>query len=286
MKKITLVWNRARSNSWETDWIEYLFRNIPHDTVDNPDHDQYWDNSVVIDTVRWADYHDRYCAELVDKKYKYAVIDLSDEVRNSSTHSYTDAEFVLRNYCRPGLEDHVLHIPLGYNTGFTNVTDNPPASERSNNWAFVGQRWDEIRERMRDCMMTVPRNKIHIAQDESARLTPAEMSKIYRDSIFVPAPRGWFIIDSFRVTEALEAGCIPIVESSDYWGELYGEVPPFIQINNWAQAPGIVTQLLADPQALEELRLSCYTWWTETKDLVTSQVEYLVNETLLQKYNT
>ena len=280
MKKLTLVWNRPKDKSWEPDWIEYLFRNIPHDTVENPNHDQFYDNSIVIDTVRWADYHDQYCAELVNRGFNYAVIDLSDETRNSSTASYSAAAFVLRNYYRPGMEEHVLHIPLGYNTGFAAVTDNPPASKRTNTWAWVGQRWDETREQMKIAMLTVPNGDIHVAADESQRLTPSAMSKIYRNSIFVPAPHGWFVIDSFRVTEALEAGCIPIVEDSDYWQQLYGEQPPFITVNNWAQAPAIINSLLVDPIALEQLRTTCYNWWRDTKDLVTQQVEYLVKETL------
>ena len=282
MEKITLVWNRPRTASWEPDWIEYLFRNIPHDTVDNPNRDQYWNKSVVIDTIRWSNQeHDAYCAQLVDSGYEYAVIDLSDETRSSSTASYDRANFVLRNYYRPGMDEHVLHIPLGYNTGFTTVTDNPPATERTNTWAWVGQRWDQTREQMRSAMMTIPDGKIHVAADESERLTPADMSKIYRNSIFVPAPHGWFVIDSFRVTEALEAGCIPIVERSDYWQNLYGEEPPFIQVSNWAEVPYVVNALLRDPVMLEELRLRCYNWWLGTKDLVTQQVEYLVDETML-----
>jgi len=282
MEKITLVWNRPRNQSWEPDWIEYLFRNIPHDTVDNSNRDQFYNKSIVIDTIRWSNQeHDAYCAELVKRGLEYAVIDLSDETRSSSIASYDRANFVLRNYFRPGMDEHVLHIPLGYNTGFTAITDNPPATERTNTWAWVGQRWDQTREQMRSAMMTIPNGKIHVAANESERLTPADMSKIYRDSIFVPAPHGWFVIDSFRVTEALEAGCIPIVEISDYWQKLYGEEPPFIQVSSWAEVPHVVNSLLRDPKLLEELRLRCYNWWLATKDLVTQQVEYLVDETML-----
>ena len=281
MEKIKLVWNRSRESSWEPDWIEYLFRNIPHDTVENLNHDQYWNNCIVVDTVKWADYHDAYCAELVNRGYQYAVIDLSDETRNSSTVSYAEANFVLRNYFRPGLADHVLHFPLGYNKGFATIAENPPADKRQYTWAFVGQRWDQTRENMRQNMIAIPDGKIHVAENESFKLDPVDMSRIYRDSIFVPAPHGWWVIDSFRVTEALEAGCIPIVETSDYWQNLYGEQPPFPQINNWAYAPVVIKQLMEDPVKLEELRLRCCQWWCETKELVTSQVEYLVKETFL-----
>jgi hypothetical protein len=281
MEKITLVWNRSQDSSWETDWIEYLFRNIPHDTVENPLHDRYWDRCVIIDTIRWAPYHDGYLKGLQERGYRFALIDLSEETRQDPVHSYDLAEFVLRQHWRGGLADHVLNIPLGYNKGFADITHNPPARQRSYTWAFVGQRWDQTREQMKTAMLTVPNGKIHVASDPSQRLDPVDMSGIYRDSIFVPAPHGWFSVDTFRATEALEAGCIPITDASDYWVKLYGEVPPYPQLNNWAQAPALINHLMANPEALEALRLRCHDWWCETKDLVTSQVEYLVKETLL-----
>jgi hypothetical protein len=280
MEKITLVWNRPRESSWEVDWIEYLFRNVPHETVENPNHNQYWNNSVIIDTIRWASYHNKYVNELNQKGYNFGLIDLSDELRQGST-SYSQAMFVLRNYYKAGLPEHIVHFPLGYNKGFTALSDNVPAEKRQYSWAFVGNRWDETRTLMRDSMLNVGGGYIYSGSDnDGILLDPKEMSKIYRDSIFVPAPHGWFVIDSFRVTEALEAGCIPIVERDPYWKELYGEDVPFIQIDDWADAPSIVNTLLNDPDQLEEFRQQCYTWWTDIKNDVTDGVEDLVRQML------
>lgn len=280
-KKLTLVWNRKMDASWQVDWIEYLFRNIPHDTVENTDHNLFYDNSIIIDTIRWAPHHNEYIYKLSEKGYKFALYDLSDELLNSPIDTYSNAMFVLRELYRPNMPDHVLHIPCGYNTGFASISDNPTSQERSYTWSFVGNRMDATREKMKTNMNNVDHGYFYSGTDhEMKTITPAEMSKIYRNSKFIPCPHGWFIIDTFRVTEALEAGAIPIVDASDYWQNLYGEVPPFIQINDWNDAPTIVNSLLNNPEKLEELRLSCYNWWCAVKEDATVEVESLAEQML------
>jgi hypothetical protein len=286
MNKLTLVWNRPRSSVWEVEWIEYLFRNIPHDTVENNEaHDLFWDNCVVIDTVRWAPYHNDYINTLLQKGYKFGIVDLSDELLEGSP-SYDVALFVLRQLYKPDMPEHVVHIPCGYNKGF--VSDkNPPAVERSRPWAFICNRWDDRRAVMRDAMSQVAGGFFYSGvENNGVIMTPAEMGDIYRDSVFIPCPHGWFVIDTLRVTEALEAGCIPIVDADNYWENLYGEVPPFLQITDWTTAADVVKMLQNDPEALEQLRLDCYNWWCRIKDETTECVEDLVKQMMLLKNNT
>ena len=280
MKKITLLWNRPKEIFWDVDWIEYLFRNIPHDSVENDsEHSLYFDRCVIVDTIQWAPHHDEYINNMNAKGYQYALVHLSDEICSAPVHTYDRAKFVLRNYLRSGLPKNVAYFPLCYNNGVADLTENPPANERKNTWAFIGQRWDNTREAMKAAMTIVPNGMLHVTLPDGAnRMSPRDMSKIYRDTIFVPSPRGWFIIDSCRVSESLESGCIPIVDADQYWADLYGEVPPFIQVSDWNQAPAIVNRLLKNPKELEELRLRCYNWWCAVKDRTTQQVENLVNQ--------
>jgi hypothetical protein len=281
MKELTLVWNRPKHSSWEVSWIEYLFRNIPHTTVENLNHDLYLDNSVIIDTLQWAPYHDDYTATLARKACRFGIVHLSDETRQDNISSYQYSRFVLRNYYREGMPSKVMHIPLGYNTGFADIPDNAPSSRRKYIWAFVGERWDSNRNDMFAAMSNVPNGKIYVANHHGPRLDPIDMSRIYRDAVFIPGPHGWWVIDSFRVTEALEAGCIPIIEKSDYWAEIHGADLPFLQINTWSQAPARVQSLMSNPEEVESLRLKCHAWWSRRKDLITQGVEALVARTMV-----
>jgi hypothetical protein len=78
---------------------------------------------------------------------------------------------------------------------------------------------------------------------------------------------GFQNLDSFRVYEALECGCIPIVERRpgfDYFRRLLGPYP-FISTTNWHDAGIQVARLLAEPALLEARRFECEEWWRDLK---------------------
>jgi hypothetical protein len=59
-----------------------------------------------------------------------------------------------------------------------------------------------------------------------APLNIEDYAQLLSETIFAPCPAGWENLDSFRVCEALEAGCIPIVERRpfyDYFRHLFGD---------------------------------------------------------------
>ena len=281
MQELTIVWQRARSSVWEDEWVEYLFRNIPHKTIENLNHDQFIDNSVIVDAICWAPYHNAYITEMKQRGLKFGLVHLTDESTGDDISSYADCKFVLRNYYRGPMPEHVITIPLGYNTGFTEPTDNPPSDLRRYVWSCVSARWDHNRHVMSQVMSRIPGGNLYVADHHGPRLAPSEMSRIYRTSVFIPCPRGAIIMDNFRVTEALEAGCIPIVERSDYWTNMHGADFPAIQIDTWEDAVPIIQQYLADPVGLELLRNRCYNWWIARKNQVTDDVTKLVTQKML-----
>jgi hypothetical protein len=112
-------------------------------------------------------------------------------------------------------------------------------------------------------------------------------AETYRDlllkSIFVPCPRGWWNLDSFRVYEALECGCIPIVEKTplDYFSKFLGN-HPFLSIGSWDEAPLFIESLLANPSRLEELRSNCHQWWLDYKTNMKIEVKNLITTSFLE----
>jgi hypothetical protein len=281
MQELTIVWQRARSSVWEDEWVEYLFKDIPHKTIENLDHTQFIDNSVIVDAICWAPYHNAYINTLASKGYKFGMVHLTDESTQDDISSYDKCKFVLRNYYRGPMPEHVMHIPLGWNTGFTDYVQDKTSSARQYTWAFVGARWDQNRNDMSSAMSSVPNGSLYVADHTGPRLAPAQMGRFYSEAIFVPCPRGAIIIDSFRVTEALEAGCIPIVERSDYWFDMHGKDFPAIQVDNWLQAPAIIRHHLNNPSKLEALRILCKAWWDSNKYNVNKKVNKLVGSTMI-----
>nr|MBA3816861.1 hypothetical protein [Parachlamydiaceae bacterium] len=70
---------------------------------------------------------------------------------------------------------------------------------------------------------------------------------------------------------ALECGCIPIVEKGqEYFSNYYGE-HPFIAIDSWDQVPSLMSNLLANPELLEQRRIQCCAWWQAYKKMLNAQ---------------
>lgn len=84
----------------------------------------------------------------------------------------------------------------------------------------------------------------------------------------IPCPSGPCTVDTARPLEALEAGCVPVVdmvtprgESYDYWDLCFGDCP-LPRIHDWADFPAILRRELADWPANAN-RLSA--WWQQWK---------------------
>lgn len=91
-------------------------------------------------------------------------------------------------------------------------------------------------------------------------------------------------MDSFRVYEALECGCIPIVEKfpHDYFRN-YLPNHPFIEIDSWEEVPDLIQSYLIDPEVLEKKRLECYEWWKDYKWNMSQTLTSILKEELYPK---
>jgi Exostosin family len=159
------------------------------------------------------------------------------------------------------------YLPLGYGPGFwEGGKEQPsPASDREYVWSFSGMvRRRPTREAMVNNMKKIPDYFFLETSDWGRRdpqsLTVSECRELMLKTIFVPCPGGWANMDSFRVYESLECGCIPIVERFplDYFGNFFSD-HPFIVVDCWEEIPDIIQAYSKDPEALEKKRLECYT---------------------------
>ena len=78
---LTIIYNFPKKLLWEADWIEYLFNDIPHKTVENIDHSMIVDNCVIIYPHFHRNYCDSYIKKLDALNISYGLIHLSDELQ-------------------------------------------------------------------------------------------------------------------------------------------------------------------------------------------------------------
>ena len=86
----------------------------------------------------------------------------------------------------------------------------------------------------------------------------SEMGKIISSTHFIPCPNGFHHPETYRLYEALELGCIPIVESTyEYYKSIFPN-HPFFTVEKWADGKKIVEEC-GDKQILNK-RESCKKW--------------------------
>lgn len=77
------------------------------------------------------------------------------------------------------------------------------------------------------------------------------------------APHGHTCPDSFRLYEALEAGCLPVVHDTGFWLDLFGfgcGLPAILA--HWSDLPGMAEEVLEDAPALAT---EASAWWQQYK---------------------
>ena len=99
------------------------------------------------------------------------------------------------------------------------------------------------------------------------------MSEILTSTEFIPCPNGFVHPETYRLYEALECGCIPIVENAyKYYDRLFPN-NPFIKVDRWIEAKPVIRGW-GDDQIKQKLE-ECRTWWSQYKNQLQ---EFIINK--------
>ena len=196
------------------------------------------DNSVIIYSTQNKNPNQDFLDYLAKfDGMKYALYHLADETYGHDLSHYQKAQVVYRNFWWGGYADNVKFMPLGYEKGMRNWTQEiTPASERQYVWNFAGQ-YKADRSYMVSSMSKYTPNFIrrtYAFVDVQNQLLKPDLIKLNSDTQFIPCPIGNINVECYRLYEALEWGCIPIVK--DYPSQSYDIMfpdHPFIKVSDW-----------------------------------------------------
>ena len=144
-------------------------------------------------------------------------------------------------------------------------------------YSFAGQVTHKRRE---DCMKAATQMTPHGFLYHTAGFAQGLPRQDYYDvmvhSKFVLCPSGPCTPDSFRFAEALESGCVPIVDAisprpghpEGYWEYLFNTIP-FPVIYDWSELPELFHKILP---RFDELQEACADWWSAQKDSYVKQL--------------
>jgi hypothetical protein len=130
-------------------------------------------------------------------------------------------------------------------------------------WAFLGQVTTPIRRACYTALSALNTGYLYGSNGFTQGLEHQDYLDTLAKAKVAPCPGGPFTPDTFRLYEALELDCEPIVDASPYWSRLFPDFP-FFQIEDWST----VGKLLVDVPYIPGLAKE---WWTEQKERMKKQ---------------
>lgn len=287
MPKLQVLWCTANGveNDWEVDYIKELLdaTKVPYDIRSVKCMEDVVPNALIV--INHSINYIGYLVQYERMRIPFGVIHLSDEWFHDCTdfYNFSMCKFAYRNYYHESFEapyPNLRYLALGYKYGFWEghqSVERITVYQRKYVWSFAGAPRSEERKATIELFKRVGPHLIHWEMGNSFNAPTTGLStEAYRDLLLNTtfglcpignSPSG----DSFRVTEVLECGGIPIVcaypnsKGESYWKCMFGEEPPFVIGNTWDDCVKKVEQLVGKPQETERMRLACYTFWTNYK---------------------
>ncbi len=175
---------------------------------------------------------------------------------------YSNCNYILRPFCSNKYfnNEKVKCIPIGYKSGVLYKKKNI----REYKWAFTGTPHKTSRHDLLFQFSKIEPFFCHKTEKfDQKNISVDQMNDILSSTEFIPCPYGFFHPETYRVFEALECGCIPIVESAfDYYDRVFPK-NPFIKINTWKEAKPILKEWSKDQ--IKKKSEECVLWWAKQK---------------------
>tara|TARA_Y100001970_G_scaffold256098_1_gene333476 strand:+ start:1393 stop:2283 length:891 start_codon:yes stop_codon:yes gene_type:complete len=243
-------------------WIYEILKKIDYKIIENEDALENDDILIIVDSS--VEEKNELYTRLKLICSKIFLFHLGDEFgfHNLST-VYSNCNHVWRSFCSSKYfkNDKVNCIPLGYKSGVLNKKKD----KRKYKWAFTGTPHKSSRHDLLFQFSGIKPFFCHKTEKFGVKnLSVDEMNEVLSSSEFLPCPYGFFHPDSYRLYEALECGCIPIVENAyQYYDRLYPN-NPFLKVDKWGDAKSIM-QAWGNDQ-IKKKQEECIIWWSKQKN--------------------
>ncbi len=280
---LNVVWCNPPAYLWEEDWIRSILTGFELAEFHAPQLDCYPDGALFVISSNFhplRDAHARMRGPLASVKGK-GLFHLSDEWYSGGYEFYREFDFALRNHHSSIFRNKgILTLPLGLTNGAKNTSHITPASQRPYIWTFAGTR-TATRMQMYGAFESLRPSLAYwydLRRQERPPLDRREFKKLLSQTIFQPCPMGNVMLETFRVYEALEMGCIPLIEQRT-WMPYYDRLlpdHPLPSFTQWQAARTFVETYRDKPEELDRLQQRVHGWWQQTKTGLSDEVSNFI----------
>ena len=272
-----LVWHAK--GLLEGDWVRDLFGDRIEEEVIDQSLTCFDDDTIHVTSVNFGHpaIYDSYFRKCRAKCRNLVLFHASDEWFSGGYGLYRHFDHVIRTHYTH-LADHsgVLTVPLGYPNGSPVGIPCVPAETRKYAWSFVGQ---FKASRIAMCKTFSGFTPEFVMNTNTRQMSKPDFNEVLQNTIFSPCPMGNVMLETWRLYESLELGCIPLIEKRvtlDYYRNLFGPhpIPTFY---SWGAARRYAEALLADRRGLSRTQGRIKDWWICHKHRVREQVHEVLS---------
>ena len=261
------IWGEYLKNNSDK-WIFTLLEKIKISKIESLSEINSGDEIIIVDSniERKFDFYSKLnilCSKIF-------LFHLGDEIGLSAVQKIYDiCHFSWRIFCTNLFfkKNNVSCIPLGYKSDVYEKK-----SEKIYKWVFTGTVHKSSRQDLLYQLTKIKPHFVHKTEKfaEKKSLDAEEMSKILSSSQFVPCPNGVVHPETYRLYEALECNCIPIVEKTyNYYDRLFPN-NPFLKVDKWIEAKEIILDFTNEQ--IERKRNDCKKWWELNKKFIQNNI--------------
>ena len=262
----TIFWgNYHFVNSYP--WILNLLSKLEIEIINDTQNLDENESLIIVDHM--ISTKESFYFDLSNKVKKIFLIHLGDEGgAEKKDLVYPLCEHIWRTFSLPMFKNfkNVTSIPIGYKCD--PVKDKINILKRNYKWSFLGTTHGSSRYDLLDKHKNIMPNFINLTEDFSGKksMDTNDYYKILNNSIFAPIPHGYFHPETYRLYEALEAGCIPIIENPFNFFDNFLPNNPLPSVNSWEDSSTIIKKYLENKKDIEIVGNKINDWWTQHKE--------------------
>ena len=262
------TWGDYHKNSSDK-WIFNILKKIEFKKIENQNDLDSGDILLVVDSS--VEKKQELYSKLKLICSKMFLIHLGDESGSYDlTNIYNNFDFVWRTFCLNKFFNNpqVNCIPIGYKSGVFLKKQN---EERKYKWTFIGTPHRSSRHDLLFQFSEIEPSYCYKTSKFNEKIIETNtMTEILSSTEFIPCPNGFFHPETYRVYEALECECIPIVENAfKYYDRLFPD-NPFIKVDKWIDAKPIIQGW--NKEKINKKREECKLWWINYQNLLQDQI--------------
>jgi len=264
-KNLNTFWGNYHSNN-SREWIFYILKFVNIDEIDKIENISKDEKVIIVDSELSG--KEDFYKKLLLKTKNIFLIHLGDEGgTENKNYIYNNCIHIWRTFCLGEffVNKKITCIPIGYKNGVLKNLKN--IDDKKYNWAFLGtvhgsSRFDLLYHHQKVKNGFSRATKKFGSKDS---LSSVEYYEILKDTKFLPIPHGYYHPETYRLYEALESGCIPVIENPQNFFDKFYPGSPILKIKLWKESSDIIISYLEDKKKINDLSTRINNWWKEYK---------------------